>query len=206
MKLTIQTLQKLCLQARIHFGTEALIIAGGAPRDVLSGVPVKDIDIFVQLDERDGGQDTAFTRGCASLAAAIGGTPEFRPAAEEYADILDLCDITSPGVHGVVQVIGIDEHPVDDVPHYDFGLSQVFVSPTGMFFTEAAIRDRAHKTITHVPTYHDEHGFQRSKARCERLRAKYSGWTFVNCESLDADFMPQQPAPASAPVPAEIEV
>lgn len=192
MSLTIEKLQQLCFNARLLFGTEALIIAGGAPRDVLSAVPVKDIDIFVQLDERDGGQDTPFTRACINFASLLNGTAEFRPAAEDYADILDLCDITEPTTHGTVQIIGIDDHPIDDVPRYDFGLSQVFVTPGGLFFTEAAIRDRQARTITHFPTYHDEYGFRRSKARLERLRAKYQDWTFVNCESLDTGVMPQR--------------
>lgn len=201
MPLTMEKLQDLCSEARIWFGTEELIIAGGAPRDLLSGVPVKDIDIFVRMDP-EFGDETAFTRGCKHLASILNGVPEFRPASEDYGNLLDLCDITSAKTHSLIQVISIDRCPVSDVHSYDFGLSQVFVTPAGPFFTAAAVADRLNQTITHIPTYHNEAAFQRSKARLARLREKYLDWKFVNCEPLAGDNMPA-PAWATAAFPAD---
>jgi hypothetical protein len=201
MSLTIPKLQQLCDEARCWFNTQELIIAGGAPRDLLSGVPVKDIDIFVR-QEIDFGEDTAFTRGCKFLAEILGGVAEFRPANEEYGNLLDLCDIKSASIHGLIQVISIDRCPVNDVHSYDFGLSQVFVTPAGLFYTEHAVTDRANRTITHFPTYENEAGFQRSKARYGRLQEKYQDWTFVNCDTLHGDSMPV-PAWAKVAFPAD---
>ena len=85
-----------------------------------------------------------------------------------------------------MQVIGGDGDPVDGVPKYDFDLSQVFVTPHGLFGTAAAWQARASKTITFTPSAFDDKAMLRSKARLERLRAKYPGWTFANVEGLDA--------------------
>lgn len=186
MSLDIQKLQHLCSIGQSCFSDSGLIIAGGAPRDVLSGVAVKDIDMFVSIKDLELGSDTPFTRACLLLADWLQGTAAFRPPAPEYPDALDLCDITGTK-DGVLQVVGLrDAAPIDDVPSYDFGLSQVFVTPTGLFFTEAAAEDRQNKTITHVAKYRDEHAQLRSKARLGRLREKYQGWEFLNCETLDA--------------------
>jgi hypothetical protein len=186
MSLTIEKLQQLCERARIYFGTGELIIAGGAPRDVLSGVQVKDIDVFIRMGEEDF-DGKQFAQHCRVFATVLGGTLELRPSAPEYPDIFDLADIHAPNGLGVVQMVGLyDKSPIDDVVLYDFGLSQVFVTPKGLFFTEAAIRDRQNKTITYLPSSPNDAAVLRSKARLERLRQKYIGWTFANCESLDA--------------------
>ncbi|WP_434033556.1 hypothetical protein [Cupriavidus sp. a3] len=187
--MTIEKLQHLCQTARSLFGTEELIIAGGAPRDTLSGVQVKDIDIFVRIEWEEG-EDTQFTHNCKILAAWLMGEAEFRPANEDYGNLLDLCDIKGANAHGLIQVIGLDRDPIGDVHSYDFGLSQVFVTPSGLFYTENAVKDRANKTITHFATYENDAGFLRSKARYGRLLEKYAGWRFVNCEALEGDSMP----------------
>jgi hypothetical protein len=179
----IDALQKLVRNMRGWFGTNELIIAGGAPRDILSGVPIKDIDIFLPV-ELEEGTNTQFYRGCGILAAAYGGTPVFQPVSPEYPDCYGICDIQTD--LGLFQVIGLDRPPLDDLQHYDFGLSQVAVTPTGLLFTEAAFRDRQGKTITYTPHQPDAKAVVRSQKRLARLRAKYEGWQFVNCESLDA--------------------
>lgn len=184
--ITIQTLQLLCGTARAVFGEQA-IISGGAPRDVLSGAPVKDIDVFVKLDvDQLGRADSDFVHQCAQFAALIGGAAEMRLSNESYINCFDLCDITRGGVKGAVQIIGVTGDPADDVPKYDFDLSQVFVTPNGLFATEAAWQARVNRTITFTPSACDEKAMLRSKARLERLRAKYQGWAFRNTEALDA--------------------
>jgi hypothetical protein len=183
---TLQKLQHVCALARVVFGDSA-IVSGGAPRDVLSGVPVKDIDIFVKLDESQLGKpDSDFVQQCSRFALLVGGESEMRLSNESYINCFDLCDITKDGVKGALQIIGVAGDPVDDVPKYDFDLSQVFVTPNGLFATEAAWRARANRVITFTPSASDEKALLRSKARLERLRAKYQGWAFQNVDGLDA--------------------
>lgn len=184
---TIEQLQMLCRIGRNVFQTSDLIIAGGAPRDILSGVKIKDIDVFVSLNPEELGQpDTAFVRACRAFATCINGEAVMRLSNESYVNCFDLCDITKDGVAGAVQVIGVVGSPIDDVPKYDFDLSQVFVTPEGLFGTAAAWSARAAKRITFTPSAGDAKAMLRSKARLERLRAKYFGWEFSNTEALDA--------------------
>jgi hypothetical protein len=178
----IEALKALTVLLRAWFGSSEVIIASGAPRDILSGVPVKDIDIFVPVDLEEG-DDTQFTRGCQRLAAAYDGEAVFQPVSEDYPDCYGICDVQTD--RGLFQVIGLDRPPLDDLHDYDFGLSQVAITPKGLLFTEAAIRDRQNRTITYTPSTHDALSVERSRKRLARLRAKYVGWTFVNCEVLD---------------------
>jgi hypothetical protein len=181
----LQVLQTLVQQARGIFQIPRLIIAGGAPRDAISGVPIKDVDMFVAIKEEWWGvPDSPFVLGCKRLAIQLGGTAEMQGTNPDYPEMFDLCNIDC-GNGDIVQVIGITDDPVDDVQRYDFGLSQVFVTPTGVFFTEAAVKDRANKTITYTPSARDDmRALARSAARYERLRAKYPDWSFVDCEPL----------------------
>lgn len=183
MSLTLRDLQSLCETARLMFRTTNLIIAGGAPRDIFSGATVKDIDVFVMADKTPG-DDTPFARGCRELAAFLGGAIELVEGEGDYAEVFDICNITGAHLHPEIQIIGIDRDPVDDVHRYDFGLSQVFVSPRGQFFTEAAVRDFENYTITYTPSNPDAFSVERSRKRLARLKAKYPGWHFANCEVL----------------------
>lgn len=178
----LEALKSLVANLRVWFGTDEVVIAGGAPRDILSGAPVKDIDIFVPVELQEG-KETPFYRGCEMLAAQYEGNAVFQPVSEEYPDCYGICDIETD--RGLFQVIGLDRPPLDDLHHYDFGLSQVAITPNGLLFTEAAVRDRANKTITYTPHFPDDKAIERSRKRLARLRAKYPGWAFVNCEPLD---------------------
>lgn len=187
-------LKQLCKEARWMFGTEQLIIAGGAPRDVLTGVPIKDIDIFVRMPED--GDATWFSARCQALATFMDWKVDLRPSNPEYAYYFDLADFHDATGKLVAQVIGLFDDPVDDVVKYDFDLSQIFVTPNGVFVTEAAHAARQARTISYVPSAQDQFALYRSKARLGRLRAKYDGWTFANCDVLDA--LPEQPAAPQA--------
>ncbi len=179
----INELQILCGLARLCFQTTELIIAGGAPRDILSQVTVKDIDVFVKLPCGETNSHY-FSSSCAALAEKINGKLTLRPSNPEYASYFDLADIEFPN-SSTIQIIGINDNPIDDVMKYDFGLSQIFITPQGLFMTEKAAEDRTNKTITHTPSTFDKFATNRSKARLCRLRAKYSEWVFLNCERLD---------------------
>ncbi len=193
----LQALQNLCCLARGIFGTSNLIVAGGAPRDVLSGVPVKDIDIFVQVEPEDLGQDefdnlttgeqgySHFTRACNELARTQLGTATFNKSPESYGGLADLCTIEIEG-STPIQVIALFEDPVNDVHNYDFTISQVFVTTSGLFQTQAAYDDRLRRMIRY--TGHNGRSaaaIERSRKRLARLRTKYPDWCYVDCYGLD---------------------
>lgn len=200
---TIDFLQQLCVLARAYFGTEQLIIAGGAPRDALNHRPVKDIDIFLKVtmddleapaeefecmldnphdcDVKSGPQDSKFVASCKAFAAHLNGTPTFRKNDADYP--FDLCEIKTESYP--IQIIAIMEDPIDDVHNYDFGLSQVFVTPKGAFFTEKYLLDHSSKCITYLPQEgRTDAQRERSRLRLSRLAEKYVGWGFVNVYKL----------------------
>jgi hypothetical protein len=178
--------------ARCVFPTGNAIVGGGAPRDLLNGAAVRDIDVFVLCDETPtDAENSDFAQRCKTLAALLGGQAAVRPAAEEYPGIFDLCDITCADLP-TIQVVGLTCDPIDDVCNYDFDLSQFFATGAGVFGTEVAWKARAAKTITYTPSVGDTDASRlRSKARLGRLREKYQGWTFANCESLDLLVAPE---------------
>lgn len=189
----LDALQNIVSMARLAFHTEHLIIAGGAPRDILSCVPVKDIDVFIDLDSApdspmtDKDEASAWFMAKSRYLAAL----LYYPNAElkfnednEYG--VDVCDIVY-GTGAPIQIVGLHgKNPIDDVHCYDFGLSQSFVCPTGVFHTQAAMLDRSKMTITYMDNAPDHASFLRSVKRFHRLREKYyGGWRFINCEKLE---------------------
>lgn len=184
-------LQSLSYEVRQLFGGEA-IIAGGAVRDTVTGKPVKDIDIFVMLTSDDDKASEKFAIACEKLAKKLGGELEIDSSPEFYCGQLDLARVTvkeEGEPDEIYEIIGIwNEYPDNDVHDYDFGLSQMFVTSSGLFMTPAAAKDLQNKTITymHAGKMRDHDNRLRSKRRLARLRAKYSDWTFVGCETLDA--------------------
>lgn len=206
---TLDDLRALCASLRDDvFMTNALIIAGGAPRDILSGVEVKDVDVFVQLPQvltpnqqenflgeltddatiGDATRSALFIEQCERVRAMYKGRVcEFVEGAEEYGGLVDLCTI--PGtVHGTLQLVALDHDPVDDVHRYDYSLSQVLVTPGGVFQSLHCANDRAGRRVTFTGSVeHDSHAaLVRSWRRLQRLQAKYTalGWTFHDCERL----------------------
>jgi hypothetical protein len=194
--------------ARGIFETRDLIIAGGAPRDILSGIDPKDIDIFVRVTEAQIGRggdlglmeitdgkpsrDSWFCKTCEKFAVALGycETVSFIDAPEDYGNVADIANINSER-YGMVQVVAITEDPVDDIVNYDFSLSQVFVTGAALFQTLICGNDRHARRITFTGNVEEmnENAIKRSIARLARLRAKYSSdsWIFVNCDVLDAE-------------------
>jgi hypothetical protein len=190
----LDALSSMVASARHAFKTQALIIAGGAPRDVLSKTRVKDIDLFIDLETLwpEGGVSTSvaselFMNRCAVFMANL-GYPEAKLEFNEPGEYgVDVCDIKY-GTGAPIQIVGLhDVNPVEDVHNYDFGLSQVFVSEGGLFMTPAAQLDRMNMTITYMDNAPDTAAFERSVRRYHRLKEKYWGaWKFVNCEKLES--------------------
>jgi hypothetical protein len=203
--LDIEKLQKLCEYAR-QFLEAPCIISGGAVRDSLHGREVKDIDIFVQVKPEEISKtaefegvicspvEPLFVKRCraladffASMEGGDGVTVDYKshPENQSGGDIADLVNIV--GTPYPVQVIAVLCDPVDDVQNYDFALSQTFVTPRGLFYTERYLGDANGLTVTY--TGDAEVGsarFSRSVKRYLRLKAKYEPeFTFLNCAILD---------------------
>jgi len=189
--ITIEALRQLVQTGREAFGVNDLIIAGGAVRDTLNARPVKDIDMFVSLARYiDGDLEEAsdlFARACARIADVLGipGTQTFRETPAEYGPLVDFCEIPMTPFGVPLQIILIDDDPVDDVHKYDFGLSQCFVTPNATFKTDAYLNDERYCTITYTPSAQDLAAMLRSKARLGRLRSKYEFYDCVGCTALD---------------------
>jgi hypothetical protein len=193
--ITIADLRQLCESARFWFDTDQLIIAGGAPRDILSGAPVKDIDIFVRMDDEDAeltvlDDNSVFRQRCHNFAGVFEGKAEFvtHDRQSDNVRVLDYACIRNAFLGHNIDIVALGEDPVDDVHNYDFGLSQVFVTPRGWFRTGYALMDMDMNSITYVRDVANEipASVQNSKRRLERLRAKYPNRRFVSCEQLDA--------------------
>ena len=179
---TIDDLRDLIAQARNFL--PGAIIAGGAVRDVLEGVPVKDIDIFVdveRVDDRWAGESVQAVRQF-SLLLESSFTPH-APGSDEYEST--LFDLDRGPDFPQVQVILIDRDPVDDVYAFDFDLSMCFVTPAGVF-TTPQYRDASRLRTISYRGNHDTPftARQRSLLRLERLKNKYRGWSFFNTAPL----------------------
>ncbi|SOT39811.1 hypothetical protein [Burkholderia cenocepacia] len=189
--ITIEALREIVQTGREAFGVNDLIIAGGAVRDTLNMRPVKDIDMFVSLARHiDGDSEEMserFARACGNIAACLGvdGSHTFRATPAEYGPLVDFCEIPTTPFGVPLQIILIDDDPVDDVHKYDFGLSQCFVTPNATFKTDAYLSDERHCTITYTPSAQYRAAMLRSKARLGRLRSKYEFYECVGCAALD---------------------
>jgi len=101
------------------------------------------------------------------------------------------------GLHGhPVQLVFIGEHPVENIKrHFDFGLSQCWVTPNQLRMTPAYWRDHLGHRITYLPSA--EPNAQRrlsSRQRAERLKLKYPGWAFHGLERLAGVALPESEA------------
>ncbi|HDR8931708.1 TPA: hypothetical protein QDA84_001734 [Burkholderia vietnamiensis] len=188
--ITIEALRELVQTGREVFGVNDLIIAGGAVRDTLNIRPVKDIDMFVSLARHTDVQEEMsewFAHACGNIAAGLGvdGSQTFRETPAEYGPLVDFCEIPTTPFGVPLQIILIDDDPVDDVHKYDFGLSQCFVTPNATFKTDAYLSDERRCRITYTPSAQDLAAMLRSKARLGRLRSKYEFYECVGCAALD---------------------
>lgn len=198
--LSIERLQGIVGHARNAFGTHSVICAGGAPRDLLNGAPVKDIDIFVGLEPEDFGfkndeETSRFERGARVLYQMLFGPidADLNPTAfrliggnnPDYANLVDLIEMDVPGLP-TIQVVGLEIDPVADVADYDFGLSQVFVTDSSLHMTQAYVDDKYGDTITYTAgdQLRSPAAIIRSKKRLERLLVKYPRRNFVGYSRL----------------------
>lgn len=179
--MTLSDLQSLLPTIR-EFLPDA-IIAGGAPRDAYFGKPIKDIDVMTGYD---------VTRSMLErLAKAVGGRfdvlePQDPSGCEEFEYEIHFDD-GRPRLN-IIDLNPFEiKDPVDNLHDFDFALSQIAVTPNGVVMTPAFVHDQ----YGHTCTYTGDRGkakwrIDSSAKRLQRLKAKYPGRLFVNCEGLEA--------------------
>lgn len=209
--LSIHKLQAFCGTLAMCFPDADIAIAGGAVRDLLHDKPVKDIDCFIYLDavkkqsrpltelvteyRSDEEIAAAWYDGCTSLADILHSEWEGDGADLDASNskgysygAFSLVDFKQ-GLHmHPVQLVFINEHPLDNVKnHFDFGLSQCWVTQAGLGWTSAYWHDRENHRITYLRSKVEPNEQRRrsSRDRAERLKAKYPGWMFDRLWQLD---------------------
>lgn len=231
--LSIAKLQTLCATVAAAFPLASVAIAGGAVRDLLNRRPVKDIDVFVELNTvkgykfTDAGalaqvwQDNSaiadeWYTGIEALAKVFESDYVTNGGFEEGAedDVLDivnskgysygaftLVDYKQPNFGWPIQLVFISCHPVVNITdHFDFGLSQCWVTPNQLRMTSAYWHDHFNQRITYLPSREpNEQRRVSSLHRLERLRQKYPGWAFHGVHRLG-----QLPEPKRNSITGEI--
>lgn len=170
-------LQKIAGEAASFF--HHCVIGGGAPRDAYLGAPIKDIDLFV--DSRDLTPE-AFDKRATNLIRSLGGRGV--PCEAPSVDGIVSYDIHVTGLP-VIQLLSIGRCAFTDVHDYDFGLSQILMTPKGLLHTPAFDCDVENRTITYTAAFASSQVRKRSAARLQRLRSKYPEYTPVGCGILE---------------------
>lgn len=147
------------------------VLAGGAPRDLILGGTVKDLDIFVgptltNLDEvltiRYGWRRI---KQCNMSYCAL------------HTPISTVLTYSVPGLEYEVQIVQLTnlDTPHDVIARMDFAACQVgYCSPSHWVYTPDALKDFLNRTITmREPDDHIQEC--RSLARAERFTDKYAG-------------------------------
>lgn len=176
MKLT--DLQRLVVAARTVLPDA--IVSGGAPRDLIHGRPVKDIDLMTgrPLDSLLLGR----------LARAVGGTLASVQPLDPSGDAEFEHEIMLDGLPplNVIDLSGFEiTDPIDNLHDFDFGLSQVAVTPHGVVQTDAFRSDSIGGTVTYMGDRgREDWRIASSAKRLRRLEAKYPYRLFKHCFTL----------------------
>lgn len=166
------------------------VIAGGALRDLSTGAPIKDVDVFVtakpgtevkyRLDQVFGftGRTVVDAEVVDYLASMDGVVAVYEYDTNEY-DVEDP-DKRINWVHPF-QVIVLDHadfSPEAALERFDFGICQVVYDGECTWHTPAFVADIQLKTFT-VCRADNKEQFDRSMIRFERLREKYPDYKLV---------------------------
>lgn len=177
----IADLQSLC--ADIRAVLPDAVIAGGAVRDTLHSRPVKDIDVMTctPVDPVK----------MVALAKLIGGN--VTPATAESASGDESFEylITRGLVRPPINVIDLNyfdgKDAIENVFDFDFGISQVAVTPDGVLHSGDYLRDALSGTITYMGHRgREKWRIESSARRLIRLKEKYPTFKFIDCEPLEA--------------------
>lgn len=185
----------LDILAEIQVVCPSAVIAGGALRDLWLGVPVKDIDIFIEC----GGMDEA-----EGLFQKLGGQP---PEKEWDAG---LSDVTEAGLYpeSMKEVILVEDYPretKDGLPvqlifvnwkthritaRFDIGICRIATDGTTLTVDEGFDEDVMNKALN-IRRCNNKWMLGASISRIIRLLKKYPDWTIqlegVKIKEVDDD-------------------
>lgn len=154
------------------------VMAGGCLRDRTVGVPVKDIDIFVPVDED---RETDLNKIVAMLATVgVEGTivgDKMYPRSDNR--IIGVVDFEIPGAPPFQIVVGQWGKTIDDLfSCFDFGICQIATNGKEIWRGRHFILDHRNKRFR-LCTQRSREAFQQSIERFARLKAeKFKDWTF----------------------------
>lgn len=152
------------------------ILGGGALRDLDSGRPIKDLDIFIPA--------SAYTRSM--VVQALGNPEILKEVSDQYFE-------WDTAVSNVIELEATEECCVpinlielrhysctvaEQMERFDFGICQIMMDANGIHMSEAYKTDKANKTFT-LTRQCTEEQHEHSLARFQRLQEKYEGWTLV---------------------------
>lgn len=148
------------------------IIAGGAVRDYLLGVPPKDIDVFIpasawKLDDSGIGPDPRY--GLARIDAVHERKVEY----EALTDVNLVSRGTIEGFTVDLVELNYDFDGESLVKTFDFGINRCWFANTsyGVYYTFSAKDDVKNKTVT---LFHRDR-LERSKRRFESFNKRHGG-------------------------------
>lgn len=135
------------------------VIAGGAPRNLLTGLPVRDIDVFAPTGSlgRLHLFEEVLGRKLAPVVTDSSADPYFGYRTYRSED----------GKVDVVFVSDVQDH----IDKFEDDLSQIYIDTTGLVVTPNALKALAAKRITLAPNV--------KAARVEKMRALYPDWEFL---------------------------
>lgn len=128
---------------RSGFHPSTMMVAGGAVRDTLMGVEVKDIDLFIECDDLD-------SRLIKHAIALLGGTVVAQDATatdNPYEGAFKVTTIKSPKFDQLIQLIQVADLR-DHLNTFNIGLSKVSYNADGLQLSKEFLTDVKNKTLT----------------------------------------------------------
>jgi hypothetical protein len=156
------------------------VLAGGALRDLVNGVEIKDLDIFVpwSLEAYNGMRERLRLEG-ATLGQYV---PPFAASYGSMKDVIAILGFEFRGLPLNIIFLSSEEEKFSVysvISRIDFGICQIGMNREGILqVTPAFLNDLTRKTFTNL-RFGDE---PRARRRWERISQKYPGWRAVNLE------------------------
>lgn len=158
----------------LKFAAPEAHIGGGAVRDYLLSRPIKDLDIFISVENEPGVDHRLRAMGYMP-GRRVGGTyisDEIVAQAVDYAAPI-------PGGHPV-NVIALHDHTNvgQSFQRFDFGITRAAFDGDNIITTKAFELDRIRRAFTLLRADNADQ-FRRSMDRFKRFQVKYEGWQLV---------------------------
>lgn len=148
------------------------VIAGGAVRDAELNGPIKDIDLWLSLDDFHLSDAMASDFDAREYLVHLEDPEPF--VVSVWTAQHDWCPYP---IH--IMVVDPDRFSVRAVlERFDFGLCMIAYVDDGVYTLDAFVHDVQHQTLTLI------NGDFTSQERYERLKAKFPGWAIDRPESF----------------------